>query len=122
MKGNRIVLFVILHIMLMIYSTGGIFSKIASGESFLSFRFCLFYGILLLLLAFYAFGWQQMIKRMPLTTAYANKAVTVVWGLIWGLLFFGESITPGKILGALMVVGGIVLFAFSDGESADGKL
>ena len=104
--------------MLMVYSTSGIFSKMASGEPFLSFKFCLFYGILLFLLALYAVGWQQMIKRMPLTTAYANKAVTVVWGLVWGLVFFDETLTPGKMLGALMVVGGIVLFALSDGENA----
>ena len=33
----------------------------------------------------YAFGWQQVIKHLPLTTAYANKAVTVVWGILLGL-------------------------------------
>ncbi len=113
-----IAIYIILHIMLMLYSMGGILSKSAAGESFLSLRFCLLYGGLLVILGLYAIGWQQMIKRMPLTTAFANKAVTVVWGLVWGLLFFGESITTGKVIGALMVVGGIVLFALSDEDTS----
>ena len=44
------------------------------------------------ILGIYAIGWQQVIKRMPLTTAYANKAVTLVWGLVWGLLLFHEQL------------------------------
>ena len=51
-----------------------------------------------------AIGWQQVIKRIPLTTAFANKAVTVVWGLVWGALFFREAVTPGKLLGAALDV------------------
>lgn len=49
-------------------------------------------------------------------TAYANKAVTVLWGLIWGLLFFGETITLQKILGAVIIACGIVLVVRSDDE------
>ena len=86
----------------------------AAGEEFLSLRFCLFYGGVIFLLGVYAVVWQQIIKKLPLTLAYANKAVTVIWGLIWGLLFFGEKITPLKIAGALIVISGIALYAFSD--------
>ena len=82
--------------MLMIYSMSGICSKLASGEAFLSFRFCFYYAIIILLLGFYAIGWQQIIKRLPLTTAFANKAVTVIWGIIWGAVFFHEKVTVGK--------------------------
>lgn len=118
MKKTKTLL--LLHLMLMIYSMSGICSKMASKQKFLSFKFCLFYGIIIILLGFYAIGWQQMIKRLPLTTAFANKAVTIVWGIIWGFLFFGEEITLGKIIGALMVVGGIVMYALADGEQKDG--
>ena len=38
----------------------------------------------------------------------------VIWGLIWGLLFFGEKITPLKVIGAVIVISGIALYAFSD--------
>jgi drug/metabolite transporter (DMT)-like permease len=109
----------LLHIMLMIYSMSGICSKMAAKQEFLSFKFCIFYGVIIILLGFYAIGWQQIIKRLPLTTAFANKAVTVVWGIVWGFLFFNEPITPGKVIGALMVVSGIIMYALSDGERED---
>lgn len=107
---NKKIIFM-LHALLMLYSTSGIFSKLAAGEHFLSFRFCLYYFLVIILLAIYAVGWQQIIKRLPLTTAFANKAVTVVWGLVWGRLCFNEQITFGKALGAGLVISGIVLYA-----------
>lgn len=103
-----------LHIMLMIYSMSGICSKMAAKQTFLSFRFCMYYALIIMLLGFYAIRWQQVIKRLPLTTAFANKAVTVVWGIIWGAVFFGESITPGKIIGAILVIVGVVIYARAD--------
>ncbi|MCR5126863.1 MAG: EamA family transporter [Lachnospiraceae bacterium] len=81
----------------------------------------MFYGIVLFLLAFYAFAWQQIIKQLPLTLAYANKAVSVLWAMIWGMVFFQEKPTTGKIVGALLVAAGIVLFAFSDSRDAQRK-
>jgi drug/metabolite transporter (DMT)-like permease len=72
----------------------------------------------LLILFVYAIGWQQVIKRLPLTTAYANRGITVVWGIVWGMLFFGEEITLFKLVGAAMIIGGIVLFAQADAEDA----
>ncbi len=114
MNKSKIKVLVVLHVMLMLYSMSGIFSKLAAQEKFLSFRFCLFYGAIILLLGLYAIGWQQIIKRLPLTTAFANKAVSVVWGIVWGCLIFKESITIGKIIGAILVVSGVVLYAYSD--------
>lgn len=109
-----------LHLMLMVYSISGICSKLAGRYPFLSLKFCFFYGIVILLLGFYAIGWQQIIKRIPLTLAFANKAVTVIWGSIWGVLFFQETITVGKIIGTMLVVAGIVLYAYSDYEDGNG--
>ncbi|MBQ8317201.1 MAG: transporter [Lachnospiraceae bacterium] len=119
MEKSKLKTLILLHSMLMIYSMSGICSKLAAGESFLSFRFCLFYGIIILLLGFYAIGWQQIIKRMPLSTAFANKAVTIIWGLVWGVLFFDERITVKKIIGILLVVIGIVIFAKADEVTED---
>lgn len=116
MKNSNMKTLVLLHIMLMIYSMSGICSKMAAKEAFLSIPFCLYYGCIILLLGFYAIGWQQIIKRLPLTTAFANKAVTVVWGLVWGILFFHESVTVGKIAGIILVIIGVVIFAKADNE------
>ena len=107
----------LLHLMLMVYSLSGVCSKLAAGEPFLSVRFCVFYGTVILLLAFYAVAWQQVIRVLPLTTAFANKAVTTAWGLVWGLLFFHEQITFGKLLGMILVIAGIVLFSTAEQEA-----
>jgi drug/metabolite transporter (DMT)-like permease len=120
-KREKIITLFFLHLLLMLYSASGIFSKLASKEAFLSLRFCLYYGAIILLLGLYAVGWQQIIKRLPLTTAFVNKAVTVLWGLVWGMLFFHESLTLGKLCGILLVMTGVILFGISEKrEERDG--
>lgn len=105
-----------LHLLLAIYSLCSICGKLASGFAFLSWQFILCYGGMIAVLGVYAIGWQQIIKRMPLTSAYANKAVTIVWGIIWGALLFREAVTPMKLLGSAIVLTGVVLFSLADGE------
>ena len=105
-----------LHLLLALYSVSSIFSKLASEQEFLSWQFVLYYGGVLLVLFAYAIGWQQAIKRMPLTTAYANKAVTVVWGIVFGVLMFGEGVTVGKVVGAALIVAGVVWYGVEDGR------
>lgn len=105
-----------LHLMLMVYSICSVCSKKASSEELFSIKFLLYYGCVFFLLVVYAIIWQQIIKKMPLTTAYANKAVTVVWGIVWGMLFFDEFITVGKIVGAILVGVGIVIYSLADSK------
>ena len=107
-----------LNVLLMFFSLGGIFSKLASKQPFLSLKFILCYGALLFIMFLYAIGWQQVIKRLPLTMAYANRAVTIVWGIIWGLLFFNEKLNVGKIIGAVIVIAGVLLYVT---ESEEGE-
>lgn len=111
-------LYAYLHLFLMLYSMGGIVSKLAAGKVFFSPAFIALYTLEILILAFYAIGWQQFIKRMPLSVAYANKAVTVVWGCIWGVLIFQEHLSVGKVVGGLMVLCGIALYGYADGQTA----
>ncbi|WP_270913051.1 EamA family transporter [Allofournierella sp. CML151] len=105
-----------LHLLLAVYSLSGFFSKNAAAQPFLSWQYIAFYCGMMAILVLYAVGWQQVIKRLPLTLAFANKAVTVVWGILWGALFFHESITPGKLIGAAVIVAGVVLFVKADGD------
>lgn len=116
MQKNKWKTFLLLHLMLMVYSLSGVCSKMASKQEFLSVKFCAFYGCIILLLGFYAIEWQQIIKRLALTTAFANKAVTIVWGIIWGIVFFHEEISVRKVIGAIVVIIGVVLYAIADGE------
>ncbi|MBQ3269735.1 MAG: transporter [Clostridia bacterium] len=117
MDEIRSLTYVALHLFLMLYSTGAIFSKLAVSAGFLSLSFFLLYGCQILILAFYAVGWQQFIKRMPLSVAYANKAVTVIWGCVWGVLIFHEQLSAGKVVGGLMVLGGVILYGLEDGRA-----
>lgn len=111
----------LLHLLLFVYSLGGISSKLAGKQDFFSFKFCFFYGIVLLLLFLYAIFWQQILKKLPLVTAFANKAVTVIWGIVWGALFFGEEITIQKIIGALVIIAGVYFVVSSDKKEEDEK-
>lgn len=107
-----------LHLLLLVYSASGVFSKMASGCSVASIWFYIWYSGTLGILFVYAIGWQQIIKRIPLTLAFANKAVTVIWGMVWGTFIFGESISVGMIAGALLVIVGIALYSTEGKGSA----
>lgn len=119
MGASRVRTLLLLHILLLFYSLADVASKFAAGHVFPSIGFIICYGLVLVILAGYALGWQQVIKRMPLTTAYANRGITVVWGIFWGAVFFSEAITPFKLLGAVMIIAGIALFSRADAGEDD---
>ena len=77
-------------------------------------KFIFFYGLVLVILFGYALVWQQLLKKLPLVTAYANKAVTVIWGLLWGTVIFKEKITLFNLLGAALIILGIYVVVKAD--------
>ena len=42
----------------------------------------------------------------------------MVWGCVWGVLSSREQLTPGKIIGALLVLCGVALYGWADGKAA----
>ncbi|MCU7585858.1 transporter [Adlercreutzia muris] len=114
--NKRAVTLIALHLLLLVYSLSGIFSKNAAHEPFMSPMFIALYGGMLLILFIYAIGWQQILKRLSLSLAFANKAVTVVWGMVWGFFIFGEPISALNLIGAALVIAGVVLYARADAE------
>ena len=110
---------VILHIILALFSISGIFSKLAAAEEMLSMRWIVYYGAVLFILFIYAIAWQQIIKKMLIVTAYANKAVIVIWGIVWGLVFFKEAITMPKMIGAVIIIAGVYLVVTGDEYTED---
>lgn len=115
MVNRKLVILIILHILLAVYSISGVLSKMASRTNLLSLDFCIYYCGIIILLGIYAVVWQQIIKELSLTLAFANKAVTVVWGIIWGIIFFDESVTPGQIIGASIIMLGIIIYSIDVG-------
>lgn len=104
----------LLHLLLVVYSFSSVCAKFSSHFEVLSPGFIISYVAMVALLGVYALGWQQVIKWLPLTFAYANRAVTVAWGIVWGFLFFGEEFTLRKVLGAGIVLVGVALFATAE--------
>ncbi len=99
----------LLQAVFFIYSISSVVSKLASNQETFSPAFILLYGVDVLVLGVYALLWQQVIKRFELSIAYANKAVTLLWALVWGIFLFHETITPWKIAGILLVMLGIFI-------------
>ena len=116
MKKSDARVFLALHVLLLLFSFTTVLSKLAAGEEFLSPRFCLFFGGEFVLLGIYALGWQQILKRLPLTVAYTNKAVTLVWSMVFGVLLFHEQIRLKQVIGCALAVAGVILFVRADGE------
>lgn len=113
-NAEKIKSYVFLHVELLLFSLGGMCSKLASQYEFLSFWFIFFYGLVILNLGVYAIVWQQIIKKLPLNTAYSNKAVTIAWGMLWGFLFFQETVKWNMILGAAIVIIGVLIVVRAD--------
>ena len=108
-KGIGIKDIILLQTVFFIYSINSIVAKLASEQESFSFMFIMYYGLELVILGIYALLWQQIIKKFELSVAYANKAVTLIWGMIWGSLLFKEQITLTKAVGILLVIAGIVI-------------
>lgn len=106
----------LLQVLMFIYSVGGVFSKLAAGYSFLSLPFFLCYVCMLTILVIYAVAWQQIIKDFPISVAYANKAVTTIWASIWGIVFFHEKVSFWQVIGIIIIIGGVVLYAMEGQE------
>ncbi len=98
-----------LQIVFFIYSINSVVAKFASAQEPFSLNFILLYGLELCVLGVYALLWQQLIKRMELSVAYSNKAVVLLWAMVFGALLFKEQITLTKVAGILLVIAGIVV-------------
>ena len=113
---EKTIWFFLLHCLLLLYSFSDIASKLAAGQEFLSFKFILYYGTVIVLLGVYAIFWQQILKKIPLITAYANKSVTIIWGMIFGALIFEEQIRWNQILGAIIIIIGVYFVVLEDAK------
>ena len=106
--------FLLLHASILIYALGTICSKMAATSEPFSMPFFIWYGGFIGCLGVYALAWQQVLKKVPLVTAFCNKAITIVWGMLFGVLFFQETITLMNVIGAVVVIAGVIMVVTSD--------
>lgn len=106
MKKIRFRQILVLQLVVMIYTFSSIIAKMASGTEPFSLQFILFYGADVAVLGIYALLWQQMIKRFPLSVAYANRSMALCWSLLWSILIFGNEVMPQNLAGILLVIAG----------------
>lgn len=103
--------FLLLHVTLLLYAVVTLVGKYAANS--LAARqttpFLLFLALEFIALAVYAVLWQQTLRRMPLSFAYSNKAVCMLWSCLFGLVFFQETLTWGKAAGILVALAGVWL-------------
>lgn len=106
----------LLHGTLLLYAGVSVFAKLAgvSMSAGSASQALWMLGAEFLLLAAYSVLWQQVLKRMPLSYAYSSKGICTLWTCLFGMLFFGESLTWGKAVGILVVLAGVWLVATDD--------
>lgn len=100
---------IFLQIVILIYTGSSIAAKVASGAPIFSLKFIVCYGIEIIILGVYAVLWQQIIKKFELSIAYANRAMVLVWSLVWAIVIFHDQITVQNLLGIGLVVVGTVI-------------
>lgn len=114
MKKNKVFKYIFLHICVLLFTATTILSKYASTYEFLSLNYIIIFALMICNLGVYAILWQQAIKPFKASVAYSNKSVTTIWTLIFSAILFSERITIHNIIGALMIIFGVVLVALED--------
>lgn len=94
-----------------VYACTSIFTKMASRQEMLSWPWLLWIAGAVGVMGIYAILWQQVLKRVELSTAYMFKGTGMIFGLLIAWLILGEQITVNNMIGAAIIITGIALFA-----------
>lgn len=97
----------------LLYAGVSIFTKLVSHQEFMSWNFLLGVMGAVGVMGLYAVLWQQILKRIELSVAYMFKGMSIVFVMFLAYILFGEQITWNNIVGAIIIISGIVLFANS---------
>ena len=95
----------------LVYACTAIFTKMASRQEMLSWPYLMWIAGAVGVMGVYALLWQQVIARMPLSTAYMFKGTSLIFVLLISALLFGEAITMNNVIGAVIIIIGIILFS-----------
>lgn len=98
----------------LVFSLSNICSKLAAFEPVLSEKFLFLYGSSLAIMVIYAIMWQKILSRVSLITAYSNRLMSMVWGVVWGMVLFHETIRWQTALGTCVIIIGLYIVVKSD--------
>lgn len=97
----------------LIYACTYICMKMASPHEFLSAPYTFWVLCAVGVMGIYAVLWQQVLNRVHLSTAYMFKGTSLIFVLLLSACLFQEGITWQNVLGAVIIISGIVLYAKS---------
>lgn len=100
-----------LFLVFLVYASANIFMKLASVEG-VSYIAILYMAGAIGVLGVYACLWQRILKVVPLSTAFMFKSITVLYGMLFAVTLFGESISLKNLLGAGLIVLGIIILGW----------
>ena len=129
MNDSKIKTYFQLHILMFDFALFSLVAKIASknlppNSDFVFWKLVVYGGLAFLFLGIYAIFFQQILKKVNLTTAFSNKAVVIIWVFIFDVLFIKDTAITmqniwGKILGFLIILAGIYLMNSERKGTAD---
>jgi drug/metabolite transporter (DMT)-like permease len=105
-------IFVLLLINLF-YATVYIFSKYTSMQIPFTLKFALGILSVFFVLGLYAIMWQQVLKHIELSIAYMFKGSSLIFVCLFSSLLYNEAITLYNIIGACIIILGIISFSKS---------
>lgn len=105
----------------LLYTGVSLFTKYASQQEFMSWNYIVGLIGAVGVMGLYAVLWLQVLKRVELSLAYMFKGTSLIFVMLLACILFGEQITWNNIVGALIIISGIVLFANSAEPIANRK-
>lgn len=113
---------IFLHLVIMLFSFTGVFSKLASNvmneNGLHDIRLYVYLGLMMANCFIYAIVWQKMIKKFDLSFAFANRSVYLIWSQVWAVIIFKESLSFKNIIGVLIVLTGVLIVQVANAKDA----
>ena len=103
----------LLTVAFLIYSATGIFTKLASMQDPMGVAWLQYLAMAFVALGTYAVLWQFILGRVALSQAFLFKSTTVLFSLCFARFLFDEQISLQNIVGAFLIIVGIILNTLS---------
>lgn len=94
----------------LLYACVGVGTRFAAGEDFFSKGYILGFLGAIGVMGIYAVLWQQVLKYIELSVAYMCKGTALIFTMLLAYWLFGEPITTNNIIGAAIIIFGIILY------------